>query len=443
LIRLLLLLILSLQLNALAASSYTANYSKYKKEYFASILKNDKVKEIKSLKRLIYYAKKLNKPTYRYRKELKLLASNIKKINIYKNKKNKKSRYKKYTIKSIEVRDNLILINFKNKVSRRLISFNEERSGGYYRDNFDIKGMINGVNKLKLKMPKVNSLSKIVVYKKTRNTMRLSLRSKYHNLKTVYFFQDNRITIKVVEDVKLKKAKVYPTIIANNSRKKIIVIDPGHGGRDTGAQGPHKRYEKKSVLMVAKTLRYILKSRGYTVYMTRDSDTYKTLKYRTSYANHKNADLFISIHANAVPKRKRNRIFGIETYYLSPARSERAKRVALQENQMNVQSLNYSTKNIFLMTQNRAKITASNKLAVDVQSNILYNLKDKYKYIKDNGVKKGPFWVLVGVQMPSILVEIGYISHYRESIRLYNSSYQNLLARGIANGIDDYFRKNQ
>jgi N-acetylmuramoyl-L-alanine amidase len=324
-----------------------------------------------------------------------------------------------------------------------LISFNEERSGGYYRDNFDIKGMINGVNKLKLKMPKVNSLSKIVIYKKSRNTMRLSLRSKYHNLKTVYFFHDNRITIKVVEDVKLKKEKVYPTIIANNSRKKIIVIDPGHGGRDIGAQGPKNRYEKKSVLMVAKTLRYILKSRGYTVYMTRDSDTYKTLKYRTSYANHKNADLFISIHANAVPKRKRNKIFGIETYYLSPARSERAKRVALHENQMNVQSLNYSTKNIFLMTQNRAKITASNKLAVDVQSNILYNLKGKYKYIKDNGVRKGPFWVLVGVQMPSILVEIGYISHYRESIRLYNSSYQNLLARGIANGIDDYFRKNQ
>jgi N-acetylmuramoyl-L-alanine amidase len=237
-------LILSLQLNALAASSYTANYSKYKKEYFASILKNDKVKEIKSLKRLIYYAKKLNKPTYRYRKELKLLASNIKKINIYKNKKNKKSRYKKYTIKSIEVRDNLILIDFKNKVSRSLISFNEERSGGYYRDNFDIKGMINGVNKLKLKMSKVNSLSKIVVYKKSRNTIRLSLRSKYHNLKTVYFFQHNRITIKVVEDIKLKKAKFYPTIIANNSRKKIIVIDPGHGGRDAGAQGPKNRYEK-------------------------------------------------------------------------------------------------------------------------------------------------------------------------------------------------------
>jgi hypothetical protein len=178
-----------LQLNALAASSYTANYSKYKKEYFASILKNDKEKEIKSLKRLIYYANKLKKPTYRYRKELKLLSSNIKKINIYKNKKNKKSRYKKYTIKSIEIRDNLILINFKNKVSRRLISFNEERSGGYYRDNFDIKGMINGVNKLKLKMQKVNSLSKIVVYKKSRNTMRLSLRSNITILKQFTFFK--------------------------------------------------------------------------------------------------------------------------------------------------------------------------------------------------------------------------------------------------------------
>jgi N-acetylmuramoyl-L-alanine amidase len=95
------------------------------------------------------------------------------------------------------------------------------------------------------------------------------------------------------------------------------------------------------------------------------------------------------------------------------------------------------------MTQNRAKITASNKLALDVQNNMLHNLKKKYKYIKDNGVRKGPFWILVGAQMPSILIEVGYISHPRESKRLYTSSYQNTLATGIANGIDSYFLKNK
>ena len=99
------------------------------------------------------------------------------------------------------------------------------------------------------------------------------------------------------------------------------------------------------------------------------------------------------------------------------------------ENKGDINSMSWSTQNTFLMTLNQGKITASNKLAVDVQSNILYNLKGKYKYIKDNGVKKGPFWVLVGVQMPSILIEIGYISHFRESIRLYNSSYQNLVLK--------------
>jgi N-acetylmuramoyl-L-alanine amidase len=289
-------------------------------------------------------------------------------------------------------------------------------------------------------MPQVKAVKKIVIYKK-KNNIRLSLRAK-KNLKTVYILGKKRIIIKVLESINQKKKINYAQVMPK-ADQKVIVIDPGHGGKDPGANGPRKRYEKYAVLGVGKKLSSILKSRGYKVFMTRSIDKYRTLKYRTKYANNKKADLFISIHANAVPKKKRNRIYGIETYYLSPARSERAKRVAAKENKADIKSMSYGTKNVFLMTQNRAKITASNKLALDVQNNMLHNLKKKYKYIKDNGVRKGPFWILVGAQMPSILIEVGYISHPRESKRLYTSSYQNTLATGIANGIDSYFLKNK
>ena len=101
-----------------------------------------------------------------------------------------------------------------------------------------------------------------------------------------------------------------------------------------------------------------------------------------------------------------------------------------------------SSKDVFLESLNRPRITASHKLAIDVQAGLLQSSRSKYRDVKDSGVREGPFWVLVGAQMPSILVELGYISHPTESKRLYDKSYQQLLANGIANGIDSYFSKN-
>jgi N-acetylmuramoyl-L-alanine amidase len=433
-----------LQLHLVAASSQDiSNYSKYKKEYFNAIMHGNKSKEITTLKKLIYYANKLHKPTVKYKKELKLLTNSVSKVKIS----NKKLFHTKTNkIKFIQVDGNSIVLEFHHYINKKYIKFSEERHHGYFRDNFDIKGNYPGIDSLKLKMKSSNSLSKIVIYKKKANLIRLSLRAK-NNPNTIYIISKNKLIIKVIEDSfrsKTSKRNINKKVsLMRSNHKKIIVIDAGHGGKDPGARGPRKRYEKVTVLNVAKRLEKILKSRGYIVYMTRKSDRYKTLKYRTRYANQKHADIFISIHANAVPKRKRNKIYGIETYYLSPARSERAKRVAAKENKADISSMSYSSKNVFLMTQNRAKITASNKLALDVQNNLLHKLKIKYKYIKDNGVRKGPFWILVGAQMPSILVEVGYISHPRESQRLYNSKYQQSLAIGIANGVDSYFIKNK
>lgn len=101
-----------------------------------------------------------------------------------------------------------------------------------------------------------------------------------------------------------------------------------------------------------------------------------------------------------------------------------------------------STKKVFLESLNRPRITASHKLAIDTQAGMLQSVKKSFKGVKDSGVREGPFWVLVGAQMPSILIELGYISHPIESKRLYNTKYQKLLANGIANGVDSYFSKN-
>jgi N-acetylmuramoyl-L-alanine amidase len=228
----------------------------------------------------------------------------------------------------------------------------------------------------------------------------------------------------------------------SNPKNRIIVIDAGHGGDDVGAVGPNKRYEKVVNLEVTKYLYKILKQRGYNVYLTRSNDKFIKVMDRTILANDKNADLFISIHTNAMPKEKANSTSGIETFFLSPARSERAKRVAALENKDDIREMNESSKSAFLESLNRPRITASHKFAIDVQAGLLQSTRTKYKDVKDTGVKEGPFWVLVGAQMPSILIELGFISHPEESRRLYEKSYQQLLANGIANGIDSYFSKN-
>ncbi|MDX4011636.1 N-acetylmuramoyl-L-alanine amidase [Aliarcobacter skirrowii] len=219
-------------------------------------------------------------------------------------------------------------------------------------------------------------------------------------------------------------------------------MDAGHGGSDAGAVGPKKRYEKVVNLAVSNYLADILKKRGYKVYVTRSSDKFIKVMDRTILANEKNADLFLSIHTNAMPKDKANSTSGIETFFLSPARSERAKRVAALENQSDIREMNEKSKDVFLESLNRPRITASHKFAIDVQAGLLQAARSKYKDVNDSGVREGPFWVLVGAQMPSILIELGYISHPEESRRLYEASYQKALANGIANGIDSYFLKN-
>ena len=243
----------------------------------------------------------------------------------------------------------------------------------------------------------------------------------------------------IKEQSKRDKTKRLLKSNYHSHRGELIVIDAGHGGHDTGAIAGGKR-EKDLVLQVAKRLEKALKKRGYPVYMTRRDDRFLKLPQRTHIADKKGASVFVSIHANSVPKSKRNRVHGIETFFLQNTRDAKSKRIAARENAAVLKGAGsrLSKEVIVDSVLNGPKIIESNKLAIDVQKRMMTNLRAHYSGVKDGGVRHAPFWVLVGASRPSILVEVGYISHPMERKRLFSRRYQELLAKGIAEGIDNY-----
>jgi len=213
-----------------------------------------------------------------------------------------------------------------------------------------------------------------------------------------------------------------------------IVIDPGHGGKDPGCYlGRYK--EKDIVLRIAKILAKKLKKElGCEVFLTRNKDIFLPLERRTAIANMKKADLFISLHVNAHRKRW---VHGIETYYLNMATDQRAVLVAARENattQKNISDLQAILNDLLLNT----KIHESSRLAHEIQQGITSELRRRYRNIRSLGVKQAPFYVLIGAQMPSVLIETGFLTNPVERRRLLSPSYQVRLAEGIAKGIKDY-----
>lgn len=343
----------------------------------------------------------------------------------------------KYSITSVEQTDNTITIDFNKDIDKSYINFFEQKYSRFYRDYFDIKGNYKDAKEKKIVL---SGVERTVIYQHKKDILRIYLQNKT-NPKTIYILGKNKIIIKYLGE-KGKKSVVKKDIFYPSN--KVIVLDAGHGGKDPGAVNPRKVYEKHVVMNIAKYAKDELVKKGFKVYLTRNRDRFIKLSHRTKYANRKNADIFVSIHANAVPKRKAKEAKGIETYFLSPARSERAKRVAALENQGDISSMGWSSKNSLLTILNQSKITASNKMAIDIQKNMLYRLRNKYgtNAIKDGGVREGPFWVLVGAQMPAVLIEVGYISHPVEGRRVATRAYQKTIAKGIAEGISSYFLKN-
>ena len=260
---------------------------------------------------------------------------------------------------------------------------------------------------------------------------------------------------RIVIDVWGKAAKPTPSVVKTDKKgdkipvgalaKQLslgvrrIVIDPGHGGRDYGAPGYLKGvYEKNISLKVARRLaNKIRKKLNCEVIMTRSSDRNLTLEERTAIANTKNADLFISIHTNASRDR---RAFGIETFFLNLATDNDAILVAARENATSTKNISDLQSTLSDLMQN-AKINESSRLAVHIQGSLKNYLKKYYSRIKSKGVKQAPFYVLLGAQMPAILIETAFISNSRECKRLVNEKYQGRMCDAIVKGIQAYVRE--
>ena len=218
-----------------------------------------------------------------------------------------------------------------------------------------------------------------------------------------------------------------------------IVIDPGHGGHDYGAPGAIKGvHEKDVVLQIGKRLaRKIRTELNCEVIMTRSDDRFLTLEERTALANTKNADLFISIHTNASRDR---RAYGIETYFLNLATDDEAILVAARENATSTKNISDLQTILFDLMQN-AKINESSRMAAYVQASLTGHLSSKgYQRIKDKGVKQAPFYVLLGAQMPAVLIETSFISNPRECQRLIDPRYQEGLCDAVIQGLKNYIR---
>lgn len=238
-----------------------------------------------------------------------------------------------------------------------------------------------------------------------------------------------------------RKPEPIPEIKKGKGLSKIkrVVIDPGHGGRDPGAIGPKGLLEKDVVLSVSKKLGNILRKKyGMEVIYTRKRDVFISLEERTAIANSNNADLFISIHANA-SRHKGAR--GIETYILNWTTNREAMRVAARENAISYKKMQQARSDVQMILQDLArdnKKDESMRLAYNVQSSVVNTLRQDYSKIVNLGVKQALFYVLVGAEMPSILVEISFISNYAEEKRLAKKTYREKIAEAIAEGVKYY-----
>ena len=281
-------------------------------------------------------------------------------------------------------------------------------------------------------------------------------------LKTVRAGQFNQDTVRVVLDLEeIKDFKVFMLddparlIIDVYGHKKTaktkdmvpalttIVLDPGHGGHDPGAVGPNGLYEKDVVLDIALKLKKALsENQAFKVFLTREKDIFIPLEERTAFANGKNADLFISIHANASPNRSAR---GIETYLLNWTNDEESIRVSARENAISIKKMK-AQMNKFksevsvilgdLMRDN--KRDESIKLANYIQNSIISGLGENYSEVRNHGVKNALFYVLFGAKMPSVLAEVSFISNPVEEKLLSKEDYKTHIAKAMADGVNTY-----
>jgi N-acetylmuramoyl-L-alanine amidase len=215
----------------------------------------------------------------------------------------------------------------------------------------------------------------------------------------------------------------------------LIVLDPGHGGKDPGALGRRGTREKDIVLKIAKQVKEMIKERlGAKVLLTREKDVFVKLEDRAEFANSKKADLFVSIHVNS--HRSRN-VKGLEVYHFGEASDPRSLEVAARENGTPLEENGPAWQFILADKLNDKKIEDSRELAWTTRTSLVTYLKKHYK-VKDHGVKTAPFFVLRMTTMPSILAEIAFVSNPTEENLLRSKTYQKRVSEGIFKGINAY-----
>lgn len=287
---------------------------------------------------------------------------------------------------------------------------------------------------------KSNYLSQIRIAQKTSTTVRVVVDLDFSNAYyRVWHLPD---PFRIIIDVYPKKFSAPPPppkLKASMIRQlglgiQRVVIDPGHGGKDPGCIGRSKLQEKEIVLDVSLRLKKLLEALGLEVILTRETDIYLAPESRTVIANQKQADLFISIHANASRNRK---ISGVETFFLNFNQDPSVIETAARENATSAKNISTMGDTIKKILQN-TKIPESKELAQIIQKNLVKTLSQKHRGVNDLGVKGGPFWVLIGAEVPSVLTEISFLSNATEEERLGKAEYRQLIAQGIYHGIIAY-----
>ncbi len=217
-----------------------------------------------------------------------------------------------------------------------------------------------------------------------------------------------------------------------------IVIDPGHGGKDPGTINRRLDLQEKNITLdIGKRLNAILNEHvEFEIILTRCRDEYVPLEERAAIANSNQGDIFVSIHTNSAPRLTAR---GVESYYLNITTDPRAMEVAAQENAMSSKSM-ADMRTILNQILQNSKISESRILSQSIQRGMVANLKQKYDAVDDLGVKKAPFYVLLGAQMPAALIEVSFLSNLNEAKRLASPSYRQAVAAGLYLGIINFIQ---
>ena len=295
-------------------------------------------------------------------------------------------------------------------------------------------------------------ISQIRISQKSETTVRVAIDVDFHRVRryeVFHVFDPFRIVIDIYPHEKKPAETIKPPQPAQPVGKaytmarqlglgvRTILIDPGHGGPDPGCLDPTALYEKDLTLDISLRLRDLLKANtGLSVLMTRESDIAVPLENRTVIANQRRADIIVSVHINAFPDSKRK---GIETFFLNFSTDPTVNALAARENATTTKTIGEMDKIIRKIVQN-SKIVESQELARRVQKSLIAAARTRYKDVVDLGTKGGPFWTLIGAEMPSILVEISHLSNPVEAKRLREDAYRQAAARGIYEGILAYLQ---